>query len=147
MTSPDAPIVVDQVFSVPTEVVWSAITEPERMRGWFFPQISDFEATVGFETQFLVQVEGRDFLHVWKVQEVTPGRQIRYAWSYEGYPGDSTVTWDVTKTPDGCRLVLTQQVDDKMFDPEDPLLNRAACEAGWCYFLQESLPKYLADQG
>ncbi len=42
------------------------------MRKWYFENIPAFKPEVGFETQFNVQSEERNFLHKWKVTEVQP---------------------------------------------------------------------------
>ena len=49
------PILVSQILAAPRAEVWAAITDPQRMREWFFEEIPEFEARVGFETRFDVQ--------------------------------------------------------------------------------------------
>lgn len=48
------------------------------MRQWFFENIESFKPEVGFETQFNVQAESRNFLHMWKIIEVVPMKKIVY---------------------------------------------------------------------
>ena len=35
MRTSDPPVIVDERFDAPLEVVWAAITVPEQMRDWF----------------------------------------------------------------------------------------------------------------
>ena len=46
------PIVVEQAFDASKAAVWKAISEREQMIQWFFDNIPEFQAEVGFETQF-----------------------------------------------------------------------------------------------
>ncbi|MGI9457712.1 MAG: SRPBCC family protein [Aeoliella sp.] len=139
------PIVVEQTYNVPIAVVWQAITDKDQMSQWYFEPMTDFECKVGFETQFDVQCEGQIFPHQWKVTEVVPETRIAYDWRYGGYPGDSSVTWDLSETPDGTNLKLTHRGHEtlKTGMSDD---SREGCAAGWRYFLHESLKAFLERQ-
>lgn len=136
------PIIVEQVFSAPRTVVWKAITDKDQMRQWFFEPITDFEPEVGFETEFDVQCEGQNYPHQWKVTEVLPEKKITYDWRYGGYPGNSTVTWELSETPDGTRLKLAHE-GHETFPQDNPVFSRESGEAGWSYFIHESLKAFL----
>ena len=101
------PIVVEQTFNTPIAVVWKAITNMDQMRQWFFETMIDFEPEVGFRTRFNVRVEDRDYLHQWKVTDVVSERSIVYDWRYGGFSGNSSVTWELSETPNGTKLKLT----------------------------------------
>lgn len=141
----NAPIVVEQTFEVPVAAVWKAITDKDAMPLWFFEQIADFEPRVGFEAQFTVTVDDLDFVHLWKVVDVVAEQRIAYQWRYEGYPGDSTVTWELFQTPDGTRLQLTHTVHEP-FPQNIDALKRESGLTGWQYLIQESLKAYLDRQ-
>jgi len=136
------PHVLEQTFNNPAAVVWKAITDADQMRQWFFEAMEDFKAEVGFETQFNVVCDGRDFMHVWKVTEVVPQKRIAYSWLYEGYPGDSTVVWELSETSDGTKLLFTH-VFRESFPQDEPAFTRESCRGGWDYFVHESLPAFL----
>ncbi|MHC4664643.1 MAG: SRPBCC family protein [Planctomycetota bacterium] len=138
-------IVVEQIYNAPIAVVWKAIVEKDQMRQWFFKPMTDFKPEVGFETQFDVQVEGQNYPHQWKVTEVVPERRITYDWRYGGYPGNSSVTWELSETPDGTKLKLTHK-GIETFPQDDPIFSRESGEAGWEYFLHESLKAFLERQ-
>ena len=142
MKKGDDPIIVEQSFNATIESVWKAITEVDQMRQWFFEKIPSFEPEVGFETQFNVQSQDRNFLHMWKVTEVTPLRLIRVSWKYEAYPGDSYVVFELFEENNLTKLRLTAQVVEDF--PEDiPEFRRESCIEGWIYFIKKRLKEFL----
>ena len=140
------PIVVEETFDAPIAVVWKAITDKDQMRQWFFETITDFQAASGFETQFNVRCEERDYPHLWKVTEVVPEKRIAYGWRYGGYPGNSTVVWGLSETPSGTKLTFTHQ-GIETFPQDNPVFSRESTQEGWNYFLRESLKAFLERQG
>lgn len=145
MTSTAAPVVVEQVFPASRDAVWKAITDKDQMRQWFFETIEDFVPEPGFETQFNVRAEDKDYLHLWKVTEVIPNKKIVYKWRYGGYPGDSFVFWELSETAIGTQLRLTHR-GHATFSQDEPVFNRENCEEGWRYFLCERLKAFLERQ-
>ncbi len=140
----DPPVIVEQHFEVPADIVWQAITEREQMVQWYFENIEAFEPQIGFETRFVIENEGRIFIHLWRIVEVEPFKKISYNWKYEGYAGDSTVTFKVMEEEKGCRLHLTHQVLNN-FPPNIPEFTRDSCLGGWNYFIQNRLREFLID--
>ena len=63
------------------------------MKQWYFPQPEAFQAEKGFETKFNVHHEGKDYLHIWKITDVAPGKKISLEWKYAGYPRNSLVSF------------------------------------------------------
>ncbi len=139
------PIVVEQIYNAPIAVVWKAITERDQMRQWYFEPMTEFKPEVGFETEFDVEFEGQIFPHQWKVTEVVPETRIVYDWRYGGYAGDSSVTWELSETPGGTKLKLSHR-GQETFPQDNPAFRREAGEAGWRYFLHESLTAFLERQ-
>lgn len=142
MRKEDEPVVVEQIFDRPSDVVWNAITRIDQMRQWYFPNIPAFKAEVGFETRFNVQNEGRDFLHLWKVTEVVPKKKLVYDWRFEGYAGDSFVVFELFEQDNSTKLKLTCHVRES-FPQDVPEFKRESCVAGWDYFIRKSLKEYL----
>jgi len=145
MKKSEKPVVVEQSFSQPVEKVWRAITEPGRMRRWFFDNIPDFKAQKGFETRFEIENEGRVFPHLWKVIEVVPNQKLVYNWRYAGYPGDSNVIFELTDKNNQTTLKLTHVVLED-FPDDIPEFSRESCLGGWHYFINESLKNYLGKE-
>ncbi len=142
MKNTDGPVVVEQIFNTSQEVVWRAITEVGQMQQWFFKNIPEFKPEVGFETQFNVEIEDRNFLHLWRVTEVAPLEKIAYNWKYEGYPGDSFVMFELTERSNSTTLKLTHQVRES-FPQNIPEFKRESGVQGWTFFIQKSLKEFL----
>ena len=138
MKESDEPVVIEQTFEAPIETVWRSITEIDLMRQWYFENIPDFRAEVGFETQFNVHSQGRDFLHMWRVTEVAPLSKIACDWRFDGYPGDSFVVFELFEEGDLTRLRLTACVRES-FPQDIPEFTRDSCVAGWEYFIRQRL--------
>lgn len=142
MKKNDEPVIVRQTFNTTVDAVWSAVTEVDLMRKWYFENIPDFKPEVGFETQFNVESGDRNFMHLWKVTEVVPSKRISYDWRFEGYPGDSFVTFDLFEKGDSTTLRLTVTVRED-FPDDIPEFKRQSCIAGWEYFIKGRLKEYL----
>lgn len=142
MRADDPPIVVEHTYNAPVEAVWRSLTEIDRMRQWYFDNIPSFRPEVGFETQFNVHHEGRDFLHMWKVTEVEPLKKIAYDWKFESYPGDSLVVFELSDHDGSTKLRLTVHVLED-FPDDIPEFRRESCIAGWEYFVGQSLKQFL----
>jgi uncharacterized protein YndB with AHSA1/START domain len=142
MKKEEAPIVVEQDFDRSVSDVWNAITRIGEMRKWYFENIPDFKAEVGFVTQFVVESGGRSFLHLWKVTEIDPQRKVVCSWKFGGLPGDSFVTFEVSGDEKAARLRVTTLVQENF--PEDiPEFSRESCLGGWNYFIKDRLKAYL----
>lgn len=142
MKREDPPIVVEESFDRPIETVWNALTRPDLMRRWYFENIPDFAARVGFETHFDIESGGRRFRHLWRVIEAEPPRRVVYSWAFEGYAGRADSIWELSEQDGGTRLRLTFPVHED-FPDGVPELTREACLGGWRYFVNERLKDYL----
>ena len=114
------------------------------MRQWFFDQIPDFRAEVGFETQFEIRNQGRVFPHCWKVTQVVPLKTLEVNWRFEGYAGDSFVVFELFEENDRTKLRMTARVVESF--PEDiPEFTRESSIGGWKYFINQSLKNFLTE--
>lgn len=143
MKASEAPIVVAETVSASMEATWKAITEVEQMVQWYFDNIPSFEPKIGFKTEFTVACGGRDFVHFWKITEVDAPNRIVYGWRYDGYSGNSAVTFELSRESEHTtRVKLTHRILED-FQNDVPEFNREACVGGWRYFIQERLKAYL----
>ncbi len=142
MKTTEAPVIVTQVFNNTIEDVWKAITDREEMVQWFFDNIPDFKAEVGFKTQFNVQAPSRDFMHLWEITEVIPNKKLVTNWKYEGLAGNSFVTMELEAVNSKTQFTLTTKVVED-FDDSIPEFKRESCVGGWNYFIKERLADYL----
>lgn len=138
----DEPIVITQLFNTSREIVWNAITKHDQMIQWFFTQIPDFKAEVGFKTQFNVEAPTRDFYHLWEITKVIPFQKIVFNWKYKNVEGDSFVKFNLIEKGHSTLLVLTSEIIED-FDDAIPEFRRESCEAGWSYFIQEELLNFI----
>ncbi|NOU16606.1 MAG: SRPBCC domain-containing protein [Bacteroidales bacterium] len=136
------PIVVEQEFNSSVGKVWNAITKLEEMKQWFFDNIPAFEPVVGFETEFSVQSEGRNFQHLWRILEVEPNKKIKYYWRYKEHKGEGFVTFELFESKENTKLRVTNEGLDS-FPQDIPEFKRESCQAGWEFFIKERLKTYL----
>ena len=138
-------VIVKQNFEASTEVLWKAITEHHQMILWFFENIPEFEARVGFKTQFLIENEGRKFTHLWEIMEVRPNQKIVYNWKYDEYEGEGLVFFELVENEKGSSLLLTNKWIGE-FPQDIPELSRESCLGGWEYFINGRLKEYLSNR-
>ncbi len=138
-----SPVVSKCTYPVQASRLWAAITDPSEMKRWFFAAMTDFRAEVGFETRFVVHHEGVDYVHHWTILEVEPESKIVYGWQYDGVPGDSSVTFEITEATGGTTLTVTHRVIEP-FPQDNPVFSREAGQGGWDYFVKGTLNDYLA---
>ncbi|MEJ2195399.1 MAG: SRPBCC domain-containing protein [Ignavibacteriaceae bacterium] len=142
MRKEEEPIIIEETFNVPVETVWNAITQVEQMCRWFFENIPSFKAEVGFEIQFNVKSQDRNFLHKWKITEVEPLKKVSYDWKYANYPGNSFVVFELFEENNSTRLRLTHQVTES-FPQDIPEFKRESGIEGWNYFIKNALKAFL----
>ncbi len=138
----EEPIVVEQLIDASLEAVWNAITRVDQMREWYFEVIPAFKPEVGFETRFDIRNEDRNFPHVWTVTEVVPMKLISYDWRYEGYAGNSNVTFELSSNENFTKIRLTHKVLES-FPDDIPEFKRENGVLGWQYFINEALKEFL----
>lgn len=142
MSNRSQAIIVEQSFNKPKEEVWSAITDPDRMRKWFFENIPGFIPEVGFETRFNVDAGERQFMHLWRITEVIPFEKIVYNWKYENIEGNALVSFELFEQNPKTLLRLTN-LRLETFPPNIPEFSRESCIGGWHYFIKQRLKNYL----
>lgn len=136
------PIIVEQTYNASVERVWKAITDSNQMKKWFFENIDSFKAEIGFETQFNVQSNNKNYLHFWKVTEVQTLKKIIYNWKYGGYSGNSYVIWELSPENNLTKLKLTHE-GQETFPQDNPDFKRENCIEGWKFFICQQLKEFL----
>lgn len=134
------PIVFEQILSAPISVVWKAITDKEIMKKWYF-DFSEFQPKVGFEFQFTGGTEENTYLHLCKITEVIENKKLTYSWRYDGFEGNSFVTFDLFNEGDFTRLILTHAGLDSF--PQIKDFARENFEAGWTEIIGKSLKEFV----
>lgn len=138
----DRPLTFSRTYQVTQSQLWSAITVHAEMLKWYFDNIPDFKAEVGFVTKFPVEAPSQVFVHNWEVTEVVSESLIRYEWTFDDIPGRGSTTWQVSAEGVGSRLVLTDEIHEP-YPKGIPEFERESAVGGWTYFLDERLGPYL----
>lgn len=137
-----SPIIVERTLNAPADAIWAALTDRDKMKDWYF-DLEKFVPEVGFEFRFEGGPPEKSYLHICKVTEVIPNKKIAYTWRYDGYPGNSLVTFELFAEGDKTRLKLTH-AGLETFGTENPHLAPHNFEAGWNDIINRSLVEYLA---
>jgi uncharacterized protein YndB with AHSA1/START domain len=137
------PVIVERSLAAPIATVWKALTERAQMKRWFFPTLESFQPEVGFQTEFDVQHNGKNYPHQWKVVKVVPESRIAFEWQYKGHAGNSLVTIELFRENNGTRLKLTHE-GLETFPQDTSDFVRGNFVMGWNHFINEKLPEYLA---
>ncbi len=135
-------VLVKEKFELPKAQIWSAITVWDEMILWYFDNLPDFKAEIGFMTEFKVKSEEKTFTHIWKVLEVKEEEKIKYSWKYREYPGEGIVTFSIQELNGSNELqVMTEGL--KTFPSNIPEFKEESCRSGWEYFIKGNLKNYL----
>lgn len=135
-------IVLERTYDAPSDKVWQAITDAEQMKQWYF-DLPGFKAEVGYKFQFIGEDECRQYVHLCEVTEVIEGRKLSHSWRYEGYPGNSLVTWELFPEGDKTRVVLTHSGLETFEGDKYPELHRSKFLEGWTAITGTSLKDFL----
>ncbi len=136
------PLVFERTYNAPVTKVWQALTDKEKMKQWYF-DVPEFKPQVGTEFSFTA---GKDcdnqFLHLCRVTEAIENKKIAYTWRYDGYPGDSQVSFELFDEDGKTRLVLTHEGLENFGD--NPAFAKDNFRQGWTYFTETALENFLA---
>jgi uncharacterized protein YndB with AHSA1/START domain len=135
------PFVIERVYNAPIEKVWKAITDKEDMKKWYF-DLADFQPRVGFEFSFEGGPRDKTYLHLCKITEAVPGRKLTYSWRYDGFEGNSFVTFELYPDGDKTRLKLTHE-GLETFPQDNPDFAKTNFAGGWTEIIGESLKKFV----
>jgi uncharacterized protein YndB with AHSA1/START domain len=133
-------ITLERIFDAPIGRVWTALTDVDQMREWYF-DLKEFKPDVGFEFEFIVEHEGNSYHHLCRVTEVISEKKIAYTWRYKGEPGDSLVTFELFPDRNKTRLKLTHTGIETF--PKTPAYARKNFEAGWTAIIGSELKQFV----
>jgi len=140
------PFVIERILNSPVSAVWQAITDKEKMREWYF-DVDAFKPELGFEFRFSgTGAKGEQYLHICRVTAAIPLQKLAYTWKYDGYPGQSQVTFELFAEGDKTRLRLTHE-GIETFAANGPDFAKSSFTQGWTGLIGKSLPAYLERTG
>ncbi|MEO7216074.1 SRPBCC domain-containing protein [Mucilaginibacter sp.] len=139
------PLIVERTLNATASKVWEALTDNEKMKQWYF-KLESFEPRVGFEFSFAGQGStGEKYIHLCRVTAVEPEKKLSYTWRYEGFPGDSEVSFELFPEDDKTLVRITHTGLETM--PQNgPDFALSSFSKGWNYILGESLKKFVEEQ-
>lgn len=134
------PFVIERTYNAPIEKVWTAISNKDEMKKWYF-DLAEFKPEPGFEFQFTAGKDKKKFLHLCKVTEAIDGKKLTYSWRYDGFEGNSFVTFELFAEGDKTRLKLTHTGLETF--PANPDFAKENFVQGWTHIIGKSLKEYL----
>lgn len=135
------PVIKEVVLNASVSTVWKAITDKDEMKQWYF-DLKDFKPVVGFEFSFYGGVEDRQYLHLCKITEVIPERKLSYSWKYDGFEGNSLVSFELFPEGSKTRLKLTHE-GLETFPSDIADFNKKNFEMGWNEIIGKSIKEYV----
>lgn len=135
-------IINEQTYLVSPGIIWKAITSKEEMKIWYF-DLQDLKAEVAFEFQFMGgPTEDRQYLHRCIITEVIPLKKLSYSWLYDGYVGNTTLTFELFAEGEHTRLKLIHEGLETL-PASNPDLARENFVIGWNWIIGTSLKEFL----
>jgi len=135
--------VIEQTFQEPNSFVWQAITDRDEMKLWYF-NLPEFKPEVGLEFRFIGgPAEDRQYEHICRVTEVIPNKKLAYSWRYDGYDGNTLVTFELFDEGNQTRLKLTHE-GLETFPADNPDFAKKNFAEGWTWLIGTSLKEFLA---
>lgn len=136
------PIVFERVFNAPAAKVWTAITDKSEMKKWYF-DLAEFKAEIGFKFEFKGGPSPEvQYRHLCEVTEVIPEKRLTYSWRYDGYAGNSFVTFELFEQGVKTLLRLTH-TGLETFPANNKDFAAANFIEGWTHIIHTSLKNYL----
>ena len=136
------PFVIEKTYNAPIEKVWKAITDKDDMKQWYF-DLKEFKPEVGFKFQFIGKGKDgtKNFVHLCEITEVIPQKKLSHTWRYEGFSGNSVLTFELFPEGNKTRLKLTHTGLQTF--PQDPDFAYQNFVEGWTYITGTSLAGFL----
>jgi uncharacterized protein YndB with AHSA1/START domain len=135
------PIVVETTVDASASTVWKALTDREQMKKWYF-DIEGFKPEPGFEFQFTGGTEEKTYLHLCRITEVIPMRKLAHTWRYEGYEGDTLVSFELSPKGEQTGVKLTHEGLES-FPSSNPDFKRENFVGGWTHIIQTALKDFV----
>jgi uncharacterized protein YndB with AHSA1/START domain len=133
-------VTFEKSFNASPEKIWKALTVDSEMKKWYF-DIPGFKAEKGFEFEFYGGPPEKQYRHLCKITEVIPNRKLSHSWKYDGYEGNSQVTFDLIPEGNKTRVKVTHEGLETF--PPNPDFAKKNFNEGWTHIIGTSLEEYL----
>jgi uncharacterized protein YndB with AHSA1/START domain len=132
-----------QVYKFPVDKVWSAITEPEQMKKWYF-YVHDFKLEEGNVFTFYENESGGNFLHRCEILKVIPNELFEHTWEHPNHSkGKSVLTWKLESLSDASTQLTLTHSGLENFSDAGPEFAPENYDGGWDGFVKTALKNYL----
>ncbi len=136
------PVIIERTFHVEAPVLWSAISQKDEMKKWYF-DLAEFKTEPGFLFQFSGgPTPERQYLHLCEISDVIPLKKLSYTWRYDGYSGCSLVIFELFGNGNNTLLRLTHE-GLETFPEDNPDLAKENFRIGWDNIINISLKEYI----
>lgn len=135
----NSPLIKEFHYHAPIAKVWETLTNKDKMKEWYFPQLQNFEPVVGYKFKF--DDDDHEYHKEWIVTYVVAGKKLAHSWAYKGYPGNSEVIFDLFAEENKTILRVTQTGLESF--PNHPHFKRERFDWGWNNLLGQNLKHLL----
>jgi uncharacterized protein YndB with AHSA1/START domain len=134
-------LTVNRTLAAPADRVWRALTDPAALAAWFWPQRFAPTADVDLRVGGRYRIDGPAVGMAVSGEYVTvePPHKLVFTWIWDGEPGETLVTIELTPSDTGTELTVRHErfADDA---------NRDNHAQGWLDCL-DRLPEWLSRVG
>ena len=103
-------IIKSMFFSLPREIVWSYLTDKDKLGTWYHPAEADLEAGKNYSLYKVDENNERVTLVTGRVIEMKPPSKLVTTFVIDPFQGnETTVTWELHKAAGGTRLSLSHE--------------------------------------
>lgn len=135
-------VVVERAFKASADKIWQALTNIEQMRKWYF-NVNDFKPVAEFEFEFTAGAENEQYVHKCVVKDVIPYNKIAYSWRYEGYQGNSLVSFELFEEGEYTRVKITHSGIETF--PDKEAFAKSNFNFGWTHILNHQLKDFVEE--
>jgi uncharacterized protein YndB with AHSA1/START domain len=136
----ESPVIVEAIYHAPVKKVWRAITDKKEMKQWYF-DVSDFKPEPGFEFHFNGGTKDKIYVHLCEIMEVIPEKKLSYTWRFQGFQGNSLLTFELFDEGENTRTKLTHEGIETF--PRDPDFAKENFRQGWNQIIGSGLKKFV----
>jgi len=134
---------IEHTYSAPIEKVWKAISDKNEMKKWYF-DLAEFKPEVGFEFRFTGGPSpDRQYLHICVITEVIQNKKLTYSWRFDGYPGNSFVTFELFPENEKTKLKFTHAGIESFAVSKKPDLAAKNFPDGWNHIIGKALKEFV----
>jgi len=136
----NSPVIVEAHCDARAEKIWQALTDNNEMKKWYF-DLDEFKPEKGFQFQFQGGTETKTYTHLCEITEVVPYKKLSHTWGYEGYPGNSIVTFELFPEENKTRVKVTHEGLETF--PSSPDFERENFRNGWTAIIGTNLKSFV----